>query len=385
MEKVILVHYGELGLKGKNRRVFEEQLRKNIAIKLQLCPEKIKIQDKRIILPLPRQSRDGKQILRKLQEVFGISWFSLAYKIPSSLKIIKKLVKNSGIQFNKSETFAVRVKRADKTFPLSSIELEKILGKIVKEETKSQVDLKDPDKTLFVEITKNDSFLFFEKKSGLGGLPVGTGGQVLSLFSGGIDSPIAAWLLGKRGAIVHLVHFSAIPPEKVKQTKIGIIYHQLQKYLGQVKLFIVPYLHFQIAASQLPYQFARYEVLLFRRFMMKVAEELSRKYKIKALALGDNLSQVASQTLDNLAVTDVDRQLPIFRPLLGYDKQEIIELAKKIGTYESSIQPYKDCCSLLHKKPVTKGKWQIVKKAEKQLKIANLISDSLREVLIFEE
>jgi len=384
MDKVILIHYGELGLKGKNRHEFEKQLLKNIAEKLGTSSSHLILQNKRIILPLPCQGIKETELLNKLTTIPGIAWFSLAWKVTSQLSAIEKLTKKLALVRFGKKSFAVRVKRADKTFPLSSIELEKKLGQMIVEQTHAKVNLHSPDITLFVEITAEAAYVHLEKISGVGGLPIGTAGKVLALLSGGIDSPVAAWLMAKRGAQVDLVHFSALAPEKVKDSKIGQLQQGLRRYLGKTKLYILPYVHFQLAVSQLSNQFRRYEVLLFRRFMFQTAAVLAGQLKAMALVAGDNLSQVASQTLANLVVTDKNQTISIFRPLIGFDKQEIIAAAQKLGTYEISIQPYKDCCSLLHKQPIIVGKWEIIKAAEEQLNMEELIQVSLKEILILE-
>lgn len=380
-QSVLLIHYGELGLKGENRRDFVKKLKENIGTKLGIAANKIRVQSQRLLIPLPYGSReDG--YLSKLKEIFGIAWFTKAFKIKADLKELKKIALQLTKQIQPNESFAVRVKRANKQFPLSSIEVEKQIGQIVVDKVGLKVNLTSPDKTIFIEIVDSSIYVFWRKHRGLGGLPIGTSGRLLALFSGGIDSPVATWLAAKRGAAVDLVHFCAFPPDKIKDTKITLLHKCLQVYLGKNSLYVIPYVHFQLAISQLPRHFSRYEVLLFRRFMFKVAEELAGKIRAKGLVTGDNLSQVASQTLDNLAVTDRNRDLPVFRPLFGYDKQEIINLAKRIDTYKISIQKYKDCCSLLQKKPVIQGKWSKVSPAETQLDLSSLISQSLSEMVV---
>lgn len=381
MEQVVLIHYGELGLKGENRRFFSDRLRRNIAGAGAIPSQTIRLNDQRLVMPLPHQGREAAVLLDKLRRVFGISWFAQAEEIEANDELLRKVAVQLAKQIQPGQSFAVRAKRSDKRYPLSSIEVDQKIGQIIGEATGAKVNLTEPDKTLFIEITADGIYLFWEKYRGLGGLPVGTSGRVLALFSGGIDSPVAAYLSAKRGATVDLIHFCAFPPERITQTKITTLHQQLQGFLGRTRLFVVPYVHFQLAVASLPAVNTRYEVLLFRRFMMQTGERLAQTIGAQALVTGDNLSQVASQTLENLAAIDRNRSLPVFRPLLGYDKQEIIALAKKIGTYETSIQPYKDCCSLLHKRPVTKGRWSVVEAAEAQLNVSQLIDQSLGEML----
>lgn len=385
MEQVLLIHYGELGLKGENRRFFVDKLKKSIADKLAVSSRNIQVSDQRLLVSLPYQSGGEARLLTQLSQVFGIAWFAWAGKINADQVLLEKTVTKLANKIKKKDTFAVRVKRADKRYPLSSIKVEQKIGQILLDKTGATVNLTQPDKTLFIEIAAGMMYLFWERQQGLGGLPVGTSGKVLTLFSGGIDSPVAAWLMAKRGARVDLLHFCVFPPERIPKTKIVTLHRQLQLYLGQTRLYVVPYVHFQLAVSGLTPMYSRYEVLLFRRFMVQVAEQLAHKIEVQAIVTGDNLSQVASQTLENLAVVDRNRLLPVFRPLLGYDKQEIIALAKKIGTYETSIQPYKDCCSLLQRKPVTKGRWSVVEKAEAELDLAQLVNQSLKEMVILEQ
>jgi thiamine biosynthesis protein ThiI len=385
MEEILLIHYGELGLKGENRRFFVARLRHNIADALSFPVQQIQVSHQRLVIPLPHQGREVSVLFNRLSQVFGIAWFARAQAIEADDTLLRKVAVQLAKQIQPGQSFAVRAKRSDKKYPLSSIEVERRIGQILVDKTSAKVNLTKPDKTLFIEITPDKLYLFWDKHQGPGGLPVGTSGRVLSLFSGGIDSPVAAYLLAKRGATVDLLHFCTFPPEQIRKTKITTLYHQLQHVLGRTRLFVVPYVHFQLAVAGLPSDNARYEVLLFRRFMMQVGEQLAQTIGAQALVTGDNLSQVASQTLENLAVTDRNRSLPVFRPLLGFDKQEIVTLAGKIGTYETSIQPYKDCCSLLHKQPVTKGRWPVVEAAEARLNLHKLIDQSLGEVLVIDE
>ncbi|OGD63849.1 tRNA 4-thiouridine(8) synthase ThiI [Candidatus Beckwithbacteria bacterium RBG_13_42_9] len=382
MKRIVLIHYGELGLKGRNRGDFERKLIKNIAEKLKIPSHKFILYDKRIILPLVCQRIEEKRWVEELLTVSGIAWFALAWQVDPDLVEIEKITKKLALKILAKKTFAVRVKRANKNFSLSSIELEKKIGQQIVDQTGNHVNLKSPDITLFIEITDKAAYLFFEKVRGLGGLPTGTSGKILALLSGGIDSPVAAWLLAKRGAQTDLVHFSAFPPGKIKETKITRLYQILKNQLAKTQLYIIPYVYFQLEVLKLPDKFRRYEVLLFRRFMLKTAAALAKNTKAQALATGDNLGQVASQTLENLIVTDKEQEMSIFRPLIGFDKSEIINLAKKIGTYETSIEGYKDCCSLLHKQPVTAGKWETIEEAEGQLDMAGLIKNSLKDVLV---
>jgi thiamine biosynthesis protein ThiI len=281
------------------------------------------------------------------------------------------------------ETFAVRVRRVDKSFPLTSHELERIVGQQVVAATGAPVNLNAPDILLSFRVYQDCIYQVGPKVQGVGGLPVGVTGKVLALISGGIDSPVAAWLVMKRGCFVDFVHFHAFPSnDEAVAEKVPKLVERLVIPQGVTcRLFLVPYHTFQLAllTSKVP---PKLELVLFRRFMVKVANRIAKDYGLQAIVTGDNLNQVASQTLENLSVLDNASDLPIFRPLLTYDKKEIIALARQIGTYELSIQPYKDCCSLIARHPETRAKLREVLEAESVLPIEQLISRSLSEMSI---
>jgi thiamine biosynthesis protein ThiI len=281
------------------------------------------------------------------------------------------------------ETFAVRVRRVDKSFPLTSYELERIVGQQVVAATGAPVNLNAPDILLSFRVYQDCIYQVGPKVQGVGGLPVGVTGKVLALISGGIDSPVAAWLMMKRGCFVDFVHFHAFPSnDEAVAEKVPKLVERLVIPQGVTcRLFLVPYHTFQLALLTSKV-LSKLELVLFRRFMVKVANRIAKEYGLQAIVTGDNLSQVASQTLENLSVLDNASDLPILRPLLTYDKQEIIALARQIGTYELSIQPYKDCCSLIARHPETRAKLQGVLEAESVLPIEQLISRSLSEMSI---
>lgn len=375
---MLLIHYGEIGLKGKNRRFFIDKLINNLVIKTKIGKKQFRLVNQSIFCQLSKDYFSEKKLISKLQQVFGISWFAFVYLCQPNLSSIKKLVESMAVKKIIKEPFAVRVTRIDKNFGKNSVELEKILGQLIVDKIGAKVNLVTPETTLYVRISFDKVSVFFKKHSGLGGLPTGCSGKALALFSGGIDSPIAVWLAAKRGLEVNLLHFSAISPQMVKKTKIMSIFKKLKQFLPRCRLQIIPYVHFQLKLLDLDRRFKGYEVLIFRRFMLKAAQSLTDK----PIILGDSLSQVASQTLENLQVTDFDLDNFILRPLIAYDKQEIIDLAKKIGIYNLAIRPYKDCCSLLHKKPATCGNLKKLLAAEKHLPIKKLIEMSLKDSLV---
>lgn len=368
--ETVLVHYAsEIHLKGKNRRDFENQLVRNIKNMLGKSLIKADKQFGRILLTVK-----NKKAIVKLKKVFGISWFAVVEDCKSDLTEIKKTCSKLKV---KGKTFKVKVKRADKKFPVKSQELNKILGEIIYEKNKAEVDIKNPEVIVNVEITEKGTFIFSEKFPGTGGLPVGTGGKVLVMMSGGIDSPVAAHQMMKRGCVVDYLHFHALRFDKdVKDTKIPKLVTQLKDYDPNSKLFLVSHNNFDLASQAAP---SEYHLILFRRYMFRAAQELAKKIGAKAIVTGDNLAQVASQTLDNLSVVDAAMEVPVFRPVLTYDKQDIVDLAKEIGTYEESIKPYKDCCAIISKKPKTKAKLDRVEKYEKLIGQDKLVKETVNK------
>jgi len=376
----VLIHYGELGLKGLNRPIFEKKLIENMAKALDKAEyNKIRKMQGRIILELNEKSNKDK-IEESLKKVFGIAWFAFCFKTEATLGNIEKLV---GKKFTlKADTTAkVSAKRADKTLPFTSMEVNRELGTYLVKRFKVKISLKEPQKEIFVELAEGKAYVFDEKFKGLCGLPVVVSGKVLHLLSGGIDSPVAAWLLMKRGCEVDFLHFHAFQEfDERKNDKILGLVKILAQYCFKSRIFFVPYYPFEAEAVEAP---VKYRLVLFRRFMVRVAEAIANKHGIKALGSGENLAQVSSQTLENIVVVSKATSLPILRPLLTYEKNETVELAKQIGTFEISTKPYKDCCSLfITKHPVTKARLEIVQSIEKKLNLSEAIRESLEKVEI---
>jgi thiamine biosynthesis protein ThiI len=376
----VLIHYGELGLKGLNRPYFERKLVENIRKALEgLEYEGIEKTQGRIILKLSEKSNIEK-IEEKLRKVFGISSFAFAFATEANLDAIKKLV-NDKFEVEVGAKVKVSTKRADKTLPFTSMDVNRELGAFLVKNFNAKIDLKQPQKEFFVELVNGKAYVFDKKCKGLYGLPVGVSGKVLHLLSGGIDSPVAAWLLMKRGCEVDFLHFHAF--QKFDEKRCGKVL-QLMKVLAQYrgvgvsKAFFVPFYPFEAEAVEAP---AKYRLILFRRFMVRVAEEIANKHGIKALGSGENLAQVSSQTLENMAVISRATVLPILRPLLTYEKNETVDLAKQIGTFNISITPYKDCCSLfLTKHPATKAKLEVVESLERKMNLHEAIKESLEKI-----
>ncbi|MGD8814741.1 MAG: tRNA uracil 4-sulfurtransferase ThiI [Anaerolineales bacterium] len=371
MKTTYVVHYAEIGLKGRNRASFEKKLIENIAQTYSIS--------KSWRLP-------GRIVLRSeepldLSTVFGVAWWALVDRTPSSVEDIgKKAIEKTRQNYPSPNSFAVRAKVADKRFELNSQELEVEIGRRVQDATGLDVDLTHPDLTLFIEITHSGALVFTEKKKGPGGLPVGISGKVMGLFSGGMDSAVACYMMAKRGCGVELVHFYAMPEAReAHKTKIGGMARSLQAYSATLVIHYVPYHHFQLATTKLPKMLRRHELVVFRRFMARAAEQLAHEHRATALFSGDNLGQVASQTLENLIAVDHAISMPMFRPVIGYDKIEIVNLAKRIGLFEQSIVAYKDCCSMISKHPATRAKYDVIETIEAEIGAEKLLSKTLSE------
>lgn len=360
----ILVHYGEIALKGKNRPFFENKLKSNIE---KATVGKVEKLPGRMIVET--EKTDG------LAYVFGIIWYASVFESEKNYQSIKtQVLKGIKEKVKNKPTFALKITRADKDFPLTSQQLAEKLGQEIVDNFNLKVDLNHPDLSVFIEISKS-AYIFFEKKKGLAGLPIGVSGKALSFLSGGIDSVVSSYLMLKRGCQLDFLHFHVFPKnDQVKGTKIEELVKNLNKYQFKAKLFALPYYNFQLCLKNCP---AGYELIIFRRFMSKVAEKIARGKGYQALVAGDNLGQVASQTMENIAAVDVGVEMSILRPLLSFDKQEIINLAKKIGSYKISIKPYKDCCSIISRHPKTKPKLGLIEKIEKENEIDQLVDKTL--------
>lgn len=360
MRNVIIIKYGELWLKSEPvRRRFIKQLSENIRRMLKAKKIVFKLEKTRDMLILETKSEKAAEVLKR---VFGISWFTKAKETRSDMKSIEKASLEIAKRIRPNETFAIRASRSDKSAKFTSREIEERVGGKIKR----KVNLSNPDFTVFVEVKTSKSYVYPRKIKGLGGLPYGVSGRVLSLISGGIDSPVASWMLMKRGCETDFIYFHPeIFTGRKSLENVKKVIKKLVEYSPRgMNLYVVPFS--EIQKSVVENCERRMTCVLCRRSMYRAAQTLASKTKGKALVTGENLAQVASQTLDNLfAESDVLR-IPIFRPLIGMDKEEVISLAKKIGTYELSIEM--GCCSLSPKKPSTKAKLNIVIGEEKRIK-----------------
>lgn len=366
MEKVILIRYGEISLKGLNKSFFVDTLIRNIKDSLKFLDYK-KIQKIQGRFILRVEEKDIDKACQALLKIFGIASISVAVRVERDIEIIKETAKSlveRQLDLNEPKTFKVNTRRADKKFPLTSPQINGELGGFVlKEFPQLNVDVHDPELVLYVEI-RESAYLYTDIMQGKGGLPVGTGGRAALLISGGIDSPVAGYMISKRGVELIAVHFHSYPytSERARDKVIKLM-EIVARYSGRVKLFVVPFTDLQLAIGEFCNE--RYSTLIMRRYMMKIATEIAKKNKAMALITGESVGQVASQTMESLMVTDNATDLPVFRPVIGMDKSEIIAIAEEIETFETSILPYEDCCTVfVPKHPQTKPKLENVIREE---------------------
>lgn len=375
MPKHILIHYSEIGLKGRNRGAFEKKLADNISSALQDFEIKVQTTFGRMIIW--GDWSDEREIIKRLSFIPGIAFYSTANIIGWDLEKIKKEILNL-VKQKKFTSFAIRAKRSSKDYSLKSMEVNEKIGRYLLDNLSGKkVDLGNPDLTCYIELTNKKAIIYFDKIKGLGGLPVGTAGKLISLISGGFDSPVAAFQMIRRGAEMTFVHFHSYPnTSKASLEKVGQLIRVLGGYQGRGKLYLIPFLNIQkeifLKAPE------KLRIILYRRFMVRIAEKIALKEKCQGLVTGDNLGQVASQTLENMAVISAAANLPIYRPLIGFDKDEIIKLSKKIGTHDLSAEPFDDCCSLFApKRPEIKAKMREVEGAEEGLDIEKLVKEAI--------
>tara|TARA_Y100001970_G_scaffold232077_1_gene288723 strand:+ start:5115 stop:6287 length:1173 start_codon:yes stop_codon:yes gene_type:complete len=364
----ILVHYDEIAIKLGNRNWFEKQLVQNIKNQIQgLQFSNIKKFSARIFIN-DINVKKAEQYISKLSNVMGLSSVHLMRVVPSSLLEINhcclQLLESEKDHF---QSFKIFTKRQNKRFPHTSPELNAIIGELICKNLDKKVKLKKPDIELRIEIIENTAFIGHQSKKGFGGLPIGCGEEALSLISSGIDSPVASFKMLKRGVQLSYIHFHSAPAtgqESIENVK--KIIDKLSEFQSSKRLFLIPFLDIQKAImNKAP---NKYWVILFRRAMIKLSCLIAKKINAKALVTGENVGQVASQTLSNINAISEASDMPILRPLIGYNKKEIINLATGIGTYDISILPYEDCCGFfVPKHPETKAKLAIIKECEKDI------------------
>ncbi len=372
----LLCHYSEIALKGKNRSFFEKKLVENIKKSLEKDSiSSVKLFGGIISFELTSKAKENR-IKESLSKIPGISGFSFAIKTNQDIKNIKKLSLEL-IPEKKGKTFKIHCSRSDKSFSLTSNEVNNIVGKYICDNTDKKVKLKDPSITCFIEIVRNEAYIFTKKEAGLGGLPVSCAGKVISLISGGIDSPVSSYLMMKRGASCVFVSFHSYPyTDEQSLKKIKDLVKILTSYQNKSTLYMIPFASVQQEiATNTP---SSLRIILYRRMMVRIAQEIAKEEHAKAIITGDSLSQVASQTLENISVIEQAADIPIFRPLIGMNKDEIIAIAKKIQTFDISILPHQDCCTrFVPTNPATKSNLKDVLEAEEKLNIKKLIKEAI--------
>ena len=386
MTNVFLVKYGELAIKGKNRYIFENRLVATIRRNLKpLGKFEVQKEQGRITVEPKESHIDPEIVIDKLSRVFGI--IGIAYgtkKEEVSFEAVKELAlehMQAELKDKQSLTFKVNTKRADKRFPMASMEVSAELGAYLLDEFPDQlkVDVHNPDIILTVEL-RNGTYVYSKTHKGAGGMPYGTNGKATLLLSGGIDSPVAGWMIAKRGVEIDAVYFHSPPYTSERATqKVIDLAKKVAMYTGGMKVHIVPFTDIQMAI----YEKCPHEQLtiIMRRIMMEIAQRIAESNESMSLITGESIGQVASQTMHSLVVTDNSARMPVFRPLIGFDKEEIVQIAKKIDTFETSILPYEDCCTIfVPKHPETKPRLESIERSEEALVdcIEEMIEEAIR-------
>ena len=381
MEKVILIRFGEIFLKGRNKGYFEKCLIDNIKAA-------IKDVDCRFVKMQGRFAVDSfdpdltEELVERIRKVFGLHSLSVATVVPTDLEAIGKVCAEMAPDHG---TFRVTVNRADQSVTMSSIEIARELGgDVLEAHPDLKVDLHHADKEIFVDLRENHTaYVFMDKIPCVGGMPVGCSGKGMALLSGGIDSPVAVYRMAKRGMKMCAVHFHSFPYTSLAaKQKVLDLAEILTAYCGDIKVYVVPFTEVQQAIHEnCP---AEYMITIMRRIMMRIAERLALREGCGSLVTGESLAQVASQTQESILVTNkVIERLPVFRPLIGMDKEEIIDTAREIGTFKTSILPYEDCCTVfLPRNPVIRPDLRLIEQAESALDVEGLIKGAIEGVEI---
>lgn len=376
-QNIFIVRCGEVALKGMNKPYFERMLVDRIRKNLKEFDAVDVRRHEGLIFVRADKKYDKEQLIKQISKVFGVASISPAVEAPSNLdaigeeavKYMMELIETKGVK-----TFKVEAKRADKNFPVKSPDIGRIIGAKVLIGCKVlKVDVHNPDVHLFVDVRHDKSYIYQQKIAGFGGLPLGTNGKGMVLLSGGIDSPVAAWMMAKRGMVIEAVHFHSYPYTSQRaQEKVEDLARIVASYCGNFKMHVINLLPIQ---EQIVQNCPEEETtILVRRFMMRIAEKIAEKNRALMLITGENLGQVASQTAEALVVTDACVKMPVMRPLIAMDKVDIMDKAEEIGTFETSIQPYEDCCTVfLPKHPTTKPKLERILESESHLDVDALV------------
>jgi tRNA uracil 4-sulfurtransferase len=377
----VIVHYHEIALKGKNRPMFVRRLGENLRAATEgLGVKEVRRLTGRVVLIL-RPTASVAEIRLRVAQVPGIANFALAYRTPLQLDTLKEVILQA-LAGRTFRTFGVQTKRGYKAFPLTSPEVNREVGHYLQQHLGAAVNLDRPELAVSIEILPHEAFFYFDREAGPGGLPVGVSGAVACLLSGGIDSPVAAYRMLKRGCTAVFLHFHSYPIlSRVSQEKVRDLVTLFTRYQFASRLVLIPFAPIQqriVAEVTAPYR-----VVLYRRFMVRIAEALAHLTGAKALVTGESVGQVASQTLENLAAIDEAAKLPILRPLIGMDKQEIVGQAIALGTYDISIVPDQDCCTLfVPHNPTVRADGEVIARIEASLDIHGLIQQGIDNVQV---
>lgn len=376
-ENIFIVRCGEVALKGMNKPYFERMLVERIKKLLRKFDGVSVRRQEGLIFVRTDASIDKAMVIKEISKVFGVASISPAVECNSTMESIGRAAVEymmEAIEERGVKTFKVEAKRADKNFPVKSPEIGRQIGAAVLKGCKVlKVDIHNPDCLLFVDVRHDRSYIYQDKIAGFGGLPLGTNGKGLSLLSGGIDSPVATWMMAKRGMMIEAVHFHSFPYTSQRaREKVEDLARLIAVYCGRLRMHVINLLPIQ---EQIVQNCPEEETtILVRRFMMRIAERIAKENGCGMLITGENLGQVASQTAESLIVTDASVSMPVMRPLIAMDKVDIMDKAQEIGTYETSIQPYEDCCTVfLPKHPVTKPKLDRILASESRLDCEALI------------
>ncbi len=379
MKRLVIVKFHEPALKGKNRPMFIRRLASNLRRAIKGTGVTRVWQSHLMICLDLRDDADWDAVRQRVGDCMGVAKFYLAHKVPPDLDAVKELLL-SELPLHRFDTFRITAHRSNKRFPMRSGDINREMGTYVEELTGAGVRLKGADLEIFIDVVSDGMLVYFDPIQGYGGMPVDSSGTTMALMSGGIDSPVAAWQMMRRGSRVKLVHFHSHPlvdsSSIEKATELSEI---LTRYQYDAELLLAPFAGVQqrIIVDVPP----PYRVLLYRRFMVRIAEALARQQGIAALVTGESLAQVASQTLENIAIVDSAAKMPILRPLIGSNKNDIVDIARQIGTFPVSIIPDQDCCSLfVPRHPVTKGSAKVVERLEKSLPVEELVERAVEQV-----
>src|SRR5437762_122238 len=376
LHPVVVVHYHEISLKRGNRPLFLRHLARNLErATADLGPVTLRQRTGRIVLDLD-DNPQPEAVVERARRVCGVASVSLGYLTSSTLSAMQSLIARL-VEGRAFASFRISARRAFKTYPMSSVELNRALGAFVLERVSTRVSLEHPEVDIKVEVLPDETFISLDRRAGPGGLPVGGSGTVAALISGGIDSPVAAWRMMKRGCRVVFVHFHSVPylPD-TSQVKVRALVERLTEWQYASRLHLVPFGEIQreVVLSVPPPA----RVVVYRRLMVRIAEALAREHGALALATGESLGQVASQTLENIARIDEAAGLPILRPLIGMDKLEITHEARRLGTFEISIEPDQDCCTLfVPRHPATRMSARDIRAAEARLDLERLVAQGV--------